>query len=93
MDATLKKVLKLIDPSEAVENFPHRGNFKASRKSSEFEGIVPMNPADLPQASPESTDFRDFLTTIRQVRAELGAEIEKLSSQPGTTASTAAQPL
>jgi len=82
-----------LDPSDALENFPHRGNFKASRKSGEFEGIAPMNPADLPQTSPESVDFHDFLTTVRRVREELRVEIEKLNSQPATTAPPAAQPL
>ena len=80
-----------LDPSDAVENFPHRGNFKASRKSGEFEGIAPMNSADLPQTSPESAGFQDFLTIIRRMREELRVEIEKLNSQLATTAPPVAQ--
>jgi hypothetical protein len=70
-----------LDPSDAMENFPHRGDAKASRKSGEFERIAPLTPADLPQTLPESADFHDFLVTVRRVRVELRAEIEKLGSQ------------
>lgn len=82
-----------LDPSDALEGFPHRGDAKASRKSGEFERITPLTPADLPQTSPESVDFREFLTTVRRVRDELRAEMEKLNPQPPTTAPPTTQPL
>jgi len=81
-----------LDPSDAMENFPHRGDAKASRKSGEFERITPLTPADVPQTSPESADFRDFLATVRRLREELRAGIEKLNPQPTVTASPTTQP-
>lgn len=57
-----------LDPSDAMESFPHRGDAKSSRKSGEFERITPLTPADLPQTSPENVDFRDSLATLRRVR-------------------------
>lgn len=73
-----------IDPSDALENFPHRGDAKASRKSGEFERVSPLLPADLPQISSESGDFRDLLDTARRMREEIRAEIEKLNPEPAT---------
>ncbi|MCI0747261.1 MAG: TerB family tellurite resistance protein [Verrucomicrobia subdivision 3 bacterium] len=37
----------LLDPSDAMENFLHRGDFKASRKAGAFVPITPLAPADL----------------------------------------------
>lgn len=37
----------LLDPSDAMENFLHRGDFKASRKARAFVPITPLAPADL----------------------------------------------
>jgi len=82
-----------LDPSDAVESFPRRGDAKASRKSGEFERITPLTPADLPQTSPENIDFRDHLVTVRRMRDELRAETEKLNPQPAATALPTTQPL
>ncbi|MEW6303790.1 MAG: tellurite resistance TerB C-terminal domain-containing protein [Verrucomicrobiota bacterium] len=43
-----------LDPSDAMENFLHRGDFKASRKSGAFVPITPLTPVDLetPQEQP-----------------------------------------
>ena len=37
----------LLDPSDAMENFLHRGDFKAARKSGAFVPITPLSPTDL----------------------------------------------
>jgi hypothetical protein len=71
-----------LDPSDAIENFLHRGDAKASRRSGEFERIEPLTHDDLPQALPESMDFRDLLATVRRVRDELKTEIKTLGPQP-----------
>ena len=71
-----------LDPSDALENFIHRGDAKASRKSGEFERITPLTPADLPQISSEGIDFRDLFATMRRVKDELRVDFEKLSPQP-----------
>lgn len=36
-----------VDPSDAVETFPCRTDFKASRKSESFKSIVPFQPRDV----------------------------------------------
>jgi tellurite resistance protein len=45
-----------LDPSDAMENFLHRGDFKASRKSGAFVPITPLTAVDLeaPQLVPGS---------------------------------------
>ncbi len=82
-----------LDPSDAIENLPHRGDAKASRKSGEFDRITPLTPADLPHTSPENVDFRDHLATARRLRDELRVEIEKLHPQPAATITPTTQPL
>jgi len=82
-----------LDPSDAMENFPRRGDVKASRKSGEFERITPLTPADLPQSSPERMGFGDFLATVRRIRDEVRAEIEKLNPPPTTIAPSATESL
>ncbi len=71
-----------LDPSEAIENFLHRGDFKASRKSGAFESVAALTPADLPQGSFGGTDFRDIVANVRRLRDELRSEIERLTPQP-----------
>lgn len=71
----------LIDPSDAMQNFLRRGDFKASRKSGNFEPITPLTPADLPQNSLESVDLRDLAVGLHRLRDEVKADLEALSSQ------------
>jgi hypothetical protein len=75
-----------LDPSDAMENFAHRGDFKASRKSGAFEAITPLTPVDLSPSSPENTDSHSLLTDVRRCREELKAETEKLKPQPTVAA-------
>ena len=82
-----------LDPSDAMENFLHHGDAKASRKSGEFERITALTPADLPQISPEGVDFRDLLAAVRRTRDELRMEIEKMSPRPATTLQPTTQSL
>ena len=41
-----------LDPSDAMDNFMHRGDFRSSRRSGAFVPIVPLRPEDLPAALP-----------------------------------------
>jgi tellurite resistance protein len=41
-----------LDPSDAMDNFLHRGDFRASRRSGAFVPIVPLRPEDLTAAVP-----------------------------------------
>jgi len=76
-----------LDPSEAMENFLHRGDFKASRKSGAFLAITPLTQADLPTTCFKSMDVCDLVAHIRQLREELKTEIGKLSRSTTAPAS------
>jgi len=82
-----------LDPSDAMENFLRRGDFKASRGSSEFNPITPLTPNDLPRPSPESMDFRDLITAVHRLRDELRTELERLTPQPSLVAPPADETL
>ena len=62
-----------LDPSDSLENFLHRGDVTASRKSGEFVEIVPLTPADLAQTQPENMGFSPLVARLRQFRIELSA--------------------
>lgn len=81
-----------LDPSDAMESFLRRGDFKASRKSGEFVPITPLALADLPQTFSESTDVRDLLVNMQRLRNDLKAEIETISSHLAVVVSQSCQP-
>ena len=62
-----------LDPSDSLENFLHRGDVMASRKSGEFVPIVPLIPSDIfpPQAT--RGDFKILVAQVRQTRTDLAA--------------------
>jgi len=64
-----------LDPSEALDNFSYRGDFKATRKSGVFQPITPLTPADVTQNSIENLGFHDLLGNIRMMRQELKSQI------------------
>jgi hypothetical protein len=65
-----------LDPSDSMENFPHHGDVKASRKGGEFVAIFPLTPADLAPAQPERMDFTGLLNNLRQLRADIGSKLK-----------------
>ena len=85
--------LGVIDPSDAMENFHRRGDFKASRKSGEFAPITPLTPADLPQPAPESLDVGDLIGRLQLLRDELRIEMETILSQSAVVTMPASEPL
>jgi hypothetical protein len=64
-----------LDPSDGIENFLHRGNFKASRKAGAFQPITPLTPADVPQTPTGDMGRSDLLATVQRMRAELQAKL------------------
>lgn len=60
-----------LDPSDTVESFFHRGDFKATRKTEAFQPIVPLTPADLLIESEKHRPFATVLTQAQQLRAEI----------------------
>lgn len=75
-----------LDPSDSMENFPHRGDVMASRKGGEFLAIVPLTPTDLAPAQPERMDFTGLLTNVRQLRVEIGSKLEPVTPIPDENA-------
>jgi hypothetical protein len=74
-----------LDASDAMENFKHRGDFKASRKSEAFQPITPITPADIVQDSLQDMGFHDLLANVQKMREELKTRIAELSLLPDNT--------
>jgi hypothetical protein len=66
-----------LDPSDTVETFFHRGDFKATRKSEAFLPIVPLNPADLLVESEKQSPFATLFTQAQQFRTGIQALAQK----------------
>ena len=64
-----------LDPSDAMENFVHCGNFKASRKAGAFQAIAPLTTSDVPQTSTDGMDRAELLASVRRMRGELQAKL------------------
>ena len=75
-----------LDPSNAMENFLHRGELKASRKTGAFESIIPLAVADLPQTPHETLNLSLIIERARQLREELKSEIMTFNSSPNLVA-------
>ena len=71
-----------LDPSDSMENFPHCGDVKASRKGGAFVAIVPLTPADLAPAQPERMDFAGLLNSVRELRANFASELKQVLPLP-----------
>jgi hypothetical protein len=60
-----------IDPSNCVENYVHRGDFKASRQSEAFRAIVPLTVVDIPETEPEQLSFEQLKKEVERMREEV----------------------
>jgi hypothetical protein len=67
-----------LGASDAMENFQHEGEFKASRKSESFQSITPLTPADIAQAIFENLGFEELLVNVQKTRGEVQAQTAKL---------------
>jgi hypothetical protein len=73
--------LNRLDPSDALEKFLHRGDFKASRKAGAFAPIIPLSPADIPRAKKETAANSGVLRAhVQRLRDELRGDLAKLPS-------------
>lgn len=66
-----------LDPSDAIESFPHRGDFKASRKSGAFQPISPYGADDLEI----QREAKESIPAIRARIASLRRELEENSGR------------
>lgn len=79
-----------LEPSDSLENFQHRGDFKASRKTEAFLPILPLTPADILQDSGQQESLDELLARSRMIREELSARIAEIA--PGSAAPTSETP-
>lgn len=72
-----------LDPSDTIERFRHRGDFRASRRSGAFAPIAPITPDDLqiPSDRSQIVPSTDLLEQVQQARRELGLAAANISTQ------------
>ena len=70
-----------LDPSDSLENFNHRGDVMASRKSGDFVTITPLSPSDIIPGKSEQEDLFAVVGQVRQFRTSL-ATVMKPEGQP-----------
>ena len=73
-----------LDPSDAMDNFQRRGDFKASRKAETFQAIVPLTPTDISPAAIEDLSFQELLANIQKLREQFKGEIARFSQSHET---------
>lgn len=71
-----------LDPSDSLENFLHRGDVMASRKSGDFTPITPLTVAEVIPPQPAQLDFNRIVVQVRQQRGELAVLIKSATPQP-----------
>jgi hypothetical protein len=76
-----------LDPSDAVESFQHRGDFKATRKTEAFQPIVAFTAADVSFSSVAGMSLQDLVENVQRLREELKAQVVALNQR--TTAGPA----
>ncbi len=64
-----------LDPSDSMENFKHRGDVMASRRSGEFSAIVPLVPADVVSGKTAEQPLPQLLSEARNLRAEFSISL------------------
>jgi hypothetical protein len=82
-----------LNSSNALENFQHRGDFKASRKSEDFNSITPLTPDDIAYNSIEEMSFNHLLAAIQKTRGELKSEISKMQQAESEVGSQSISPI
>ena len=83
---------EMLDPSDSILSLTHRGDLKASRKTGDFEVVVPLTLSDLPQDFHERTDFDGLLSSAKRMLAELAVQASALNPQSEDSTSTNGDP-
>jgi hypothetical protein len=76
-----------LDPSDAVESLPHRGDVKASRRTGQFAEVEPLTPDEI-NSAPQDMSFVSLLDRLREVRQEVRRALNP-ESAPKATADVA----
>jgi hypothetical protein len=83
-DGVVKLNFEWLDPSDAIESFYHRGDFKASRKAGAFAPITPITPADIALGSSESSALADLRKEAETIHHELTSALSALPRIPAS---------
>jgi hypothetical protein len=84
-EATALLDFEHLDPSTALDNYLHRGDFKATRKTGAFAPISPLTPADIDGRSLTRPSYADLLAAVRRLRVDLKADVATLLPRPTAT--------
>jgi hypothetical protein len=68
-----------LNPSDTLEAFLHRGDFKASRRTDAFAPISPLTAAEVPDSPSPGLDSIVVFTRVRNMREELRAQAALLT--------------
>ncbi len=74
-----------LDPSDSMENFVHRGDVMASRKSGEFTAIVPLAAKDIAAADQSRSSFEKALHQVREMRTILARQLKTTLAEDKST--------
>lgn len=66
-----------LDPSDSMENFIHRGDVMASRKTGEFTSIKPLKAEELGAGMPSGLPCDSLWDRIREMRSRIGTASSK----------------
>jgi len=70
-----------LDPSDTVLSMIHHGDLKASRKTGDFDSIIPLNMSDIAQEPDQDTDINSILVSAQRLRSELSKQCAALSPE------------
>lgn len=67
-----------LNPSEAMDNLLHRGDFKASRKTGDFKAVTPLLPADAVSVAAHETPLHQLVINAKARHVQLKSMITML---------------
>ena len=68
-----------LSPSDVIDTFLHRGDFKASRKSEAFQPIAPLTVGDLPLEQRSEVGIADTFAATRTLKETLRRDLMSLA--------------
>jgi hypothetical protein len=81
-----------LNPADAIENFLHHSNFKATRKAGAFQPITPLMASEVASSSVDDMGLTDLITSVQKMRTALKLKMEELNPA-GTEPALQANPV
>lgn len=70
-----------LDPSDSMENFVHRGDVLASRKSGDFTAVTPLTSNDLVTVDRSKLSTEQMLSQVLEMRAVFASRLKSPSTK------------